>query len=98
MNIRLHRGDLPSGLSLGAIVAVDTETMGLNPLRDRLCLVQLSDGDGSAHAVQIPAPPHAAPNLARLLGDPGVIKLFHFARFDVATIARHLGVECRPIY
>ena len=93
VSITLHRGDLPEDLAWGELVAVDTETMGLNPQRDRLCLVQLSAGDGDCHAVQIPPPPHAAPNLARLLGDPGVTKLFHFARFDIATIARHLGVD-----
>ena len=98
MSVTLHRGDLPPGLSWGNLVAVATETMGLNPLRDRLCLVQLSAGDGTCHAVQIPPGPHAAPNLAGLLGDPAVTKLFHFARFDIATIAHHLGVQCRPVY
>jgi ribonuclease D len=98
MTTTLHRGDLPAGIAWGELVAVDTETMGLNPQRDRLCLVQLSAGDGNCHAVQIPPPPHVAPNLARLLGDPHVTKLFHFARFDIATIARHLGVDCRPVY
>ena len=98
MSITLHRGDLPPGIPWGDLVAVDTETMGLNPQRDRLCLVQLSAGDGDCHAVQIPATPHAAPNLARLLGDPQVVKLFHFARFDIAAIARHLGIDCRPVY
>jgi ribonuclease D len=98
VSVTLHRGDLPPGLSWGSVVAVDTETMGLNPLRDRLCLVQLSAGDGTCHAVQIPLGPPAAPNLAALLGDPAVTKLFHFARFDIATIARHLGVQCRPVY
>jgi ribonuclease D len=102
MSITLHRGDLPAGASFGAIVAVDTETMGLNPWRDRLCLIQLSAGDGSSHVVQIPTPApgrrHAAPNLARLLTDPGVIKLFHFARFDLAALRQHLGIDCRPVY
>jgi ribonuclease D len=96
----LHRGDLPPGLALGPIVAIDTETMGLNPLRDRLCLVQLSAGDGVCHLVQIPQwpIPHQAPNLKALLEDAGVTKLFHFARFDVASMKQHLGVVTRPVY
>lgn len=102
MTVTLHRGDLPEGLGFGSVVAVDTEAMGLNPLRDRLCLVQLSGGDGSCHAVQIPpAPPgrpHRAPNLVRLLADRSVLKLFHFARFDLAALRHHLGVDCRPVY
>jgi ribonuclease D len=98
MNVTLHRGDLPDGLDLGEVVAVDTETMGLNPARDRLCVVQLSAGDGNAHLVQIPVGDHAAPNLERLLGDPKRLKLFHFARFDLAVIRRHLGVACGPVY
>jgi len=102
MNIRLHRGDLPADLSFGSVVAVDTETMGLNPHRDRLCLVQLSAGDGNGELVQIPqgAPgtPHAAPNLKRLMEDPEVLKIFHFARFDVSALKHSLGIECRPIY
>ncbi|MGE0715306.1 MAG: ribonuclease D [Alphaproteobacteria bacterium] len=98
MSVTLHRGDLPPGLSFGDCVAVDTETMGLNPHRDRLCLVQLSAGDGTAHLVQIPLGPPSAPRLSALLEDPAVTKLFHFARFDVAMLRRHLGVACAPIY
>jgi ribonuclease D len=79
-------------------VAVDSETMGLNPGRDRLCVVQLSAGDGAAHLVQFAPGDYAAPNLRRLLGDPARLKLFHYARFDVAVIRRHLGVLCRPVY
>jgi ribonuclease D len=98
MNIKLHQGDLPAGLSFGPVVAVDTETMGLNPLRDRLCLVQLSAGDGNCHMVQIPQGAHGAPHLKRLLEDPKVLKLFHFARFDIAALKQGLGIECRPLY
>ena len=98
MNIRLHRGDLPSDLSLGPIVAVDTETMGLNPLRDRLCLVQLSSGDGNSELVQIPLGTHKAPHLQRLLEDPRVLKIFHFARFDIAALKQSLDIDCRPLY
>ena len=87
MRIELHRGDLPDGLDLGREVAVDTETMGLNPHRDRLCLVQLSAGDGTAHLVQLAARRlRRAPNLRRLLADPARLKLFHFARFDIAVL------------
>ncbi len=98
MKIHLHRGDLPDGLDLGKLVAIDTETLGLNPFRDRLCLAQLSAGDGVCHAVQFAAGQYAAPNLKRLLTDPSVTKLFHFARFDVAMFRRYLGVVCTPIY
>jgi ribonuclease D len=98
MKIRLHKGDLPNGLDLGRMVAVDTETLGLNPGRDRLCLVQLSSGDGSAHLVQLARDHYEAPNLKRLLGDPGVLKLYHFARFDLATLRRYLGVLSGPVY
>ena len=98
MTVTLHRSDLPDGLDLGPVVAVDTETMGLNPLRDRLCLVQLSAGDGTAHLVQIAAGQTAAPNLARLLQDPARLKLFHFARFDVAALRHGLGVACAPVW
>lgn len=99
MAIHLHQGDLPNGLDLGASVAVDTETMGLRTSRDRLCLVQLSNGDGDAHLVRFGAGlGYAAPNLKRLLADPKVLKLFHFARFDLAAIKHYLGVDCRPIY
>jgi len=98
MNIRLHRGDLPTELNLGPIVAVDTETMGLNPLRDRLCLVQLSGGDGNCELVQIPIGTRAAPNLQRLLEDANTLKIFHFARFDIAALRQGLGIDCRPLY
>jgi ribonuclease D len=98
MKIHLHHGDLPDGLDLGPLVAIDTETLGLNPFRDRLCLAQLSAGDGVCHAVQFTAKDYAAPNLKRLLANPSVTKLFHFARFDVAMFRRYLGVVCTPIY
>src|SRR5437868_6835352 len=98
MKIHLHQGDLPDGLDLGKLVAIDTETLGLNPFRDRLCLAQLSAGDGVCHAVQFAAGQYAAPNLKRLLADSSVTKLFHFARFDVAVFRQYLGVETKPIY
>src|SRR4029079_19442413 len=98
MSNRLHRGDLPDGVRLGDAVAIDTEAMGLNPHRDRLCLVQLSAGDGCAHLVQFQAGCYAAPNLRRLLADRSVLKLFHFARFDVAILYHYLGVMPQPIY
>jgi ribonuclease D len=98
LTITLHRGDLPADLSFGAAVAVDTETMGLNPLRDRLCLVQLSAGDGSAHLVQFEPGRYDAPQLKRLLADPAVLKIFHFARFDVAALKRYLGIVTAPVY
>ena len=98
MTYRLHRGDLPESLEFGKAVAVDTEAMGLNPHRDRLCVVQLSAGDGDAHLVQFAPGCYAAPRLRRLLGDPGVIKLFHFARFDLAMIHHYLGVMATPVY
>ena len=98
MKIHLHQGDLPNGLDLGKLVAIDTETLGLNPMRDRLCLAQLSAGDGVCHAVQFKAGQYAAPNLKRLLGDPSVTKLFHFARFDIAVFRHYLGVNCKPLY
>ncbi|MDP6343611.1 MAG: ribonuclease D [Alphaproteobacteria bacterium] len=94
----LHKGDLPDGLDLGRTVAIDSETMGLDPHRDRLCLVQLSAGDGDCHLVQFADGDYGAPNLKRLLSDPGVTKLFHFARFDVAVIRHYLGVNCTPVY
>ena len=96
--IRLHENDLPTGITFGASVAVDTETLGLKPNRDRLCVVQLSAGDGMAHIVKLGPLPLRAPRLAALLGDPAVLKLFHFARFDVAMLSKHLGVATRPIY
>lgn len=99
MAITLHQGDLPDGLDLGPSVAVDTETMGLRTARDRLCLVQLSGGDGNAHLVRFGAGQgYAAPNLKRVLADPKVLKLFHFARFDLAAIQHYLGVTCGPVY
>ncbi len=96
--IHLHSGDLPEGLDFGSIVAVDSETMGLNPQRDRLCLIQLSAGDGVCHLVQFAPGSYDAPRLQRLLADPAVVKLFHFARFDLAVIKQFLGVDCRPVY
>jgi ribonuclease D len=98
MKIHLHKGDLPDGLDLGPLVAIDTETLGLNPNRDRLCLAQLSAGDGVCHAVQFAGGQYAAPNLKKLLTDPKVTKLFHFARFDIAMFRRYLGVDCKPVY
>lgn len=99
MAITLHQGDLPDGLNLGPVVAVDTETMGLRTARDRLCLVQLSAGDGDAHLVRFAAGSrYAAPNLQRLLADPKVMKLFHFARFDLAALKHYLGTDCTPVY
>ena len=94
----LHQRDLPDGLDFGDIVAVDTETMGLNPARDRLCLVQLAAASGDCHLVRIHRDQTEAPNLVRLLADPGVLKLFHFARFDIAAIQAYLRVTCAPVY
>ena len=98
MSVTLHRGDLPDDLDLGPVVAVDTETMGLNPVRDRLCLVQLSAGDGTAHLVQIARGQTQAPNLVRLLEDPARLKLFHFARFDLAALRAGLGAQTGPVW
>jgi ribonuclease D len=98
MKIKLHKNDLPDGLDLGPIVAIDTETLGLNPNRDRLCLAQLSAGDNVCHAVQFEAGQYAAPNLKRLLTDSSVTKLFHFARFDIAMFRRYLGAVTAPVY
>jgi ribonuclease D len=99
MTFHLHQNDLPDGLDLGKIVAIDTETMGLLQRRDRLCLIQISSGDGDAHLVQIVkgAPKTASPNLCRLLADPTVTKLMHFARFDVGILQHHFGVRCAPV-
>jgi ribonuclease D len=94
----LHRDDLPDGLDLGAAVAIDCETMGLVPHRDRLCLVQLSAGDGDAHLVQVGPGGRPAPNLARLLADPDRLKLFHFGRFDIAVLLHRFAVLARPVY
>jgi ribonuclease D len=98
MTIRLHRGDLPDLSRYRGSVAIDTETMGLDPYRDRLCVVQLSPGDGSADVVQIPATGRDAPNLKRLLADPAVLKIFHFARFDIAALYRAFDVMASPLY
>ena len=98
MTVTLHQNDLPEGLDLGPVVAIDTETMGLNPHRDRLCLVQLSAGDGTAHLVQIARGQREAPRLARLVSDESVLKLFHFGRFDIAVLAHALGAVARPVY
>jgi ribonuclease D len=98
LKIKLHKGDLPDGLDLGAAVAIDTETLGLDPHRDRLCLAQLSSGDATCHAVQFAAGDYAAPNLKRLLADPKVLKIFHYARFDVAMFKQYLGVTTAPVY
>jgi len=98
MTIHLHQRDLPDHLDLGAVVAIDTEAMGLQPGRDRLCLVQLSAGDGDCHLVQFRGSDYDAPNLTRLLRDPNVLKLFHFARFDLAVLRRYLAVSCGPAY
>lgn len=98
MSITLHEGDLPAGMTFGSSVAVDSEAMGLNNHRDRLCVIQLSAGDGTAHLVRFDKNQYEAPNLKKLLADPGVTKLFHFARFDVAIIKHYLGVEATPLY
>jgi len=98
MTIRLHQGDLPSEAALSNIVAIDTETLGLNPHRDRLCLVQLSFGNGDAELVQIAKGQTRAPNLEKLLADPNILKLFHFARFDVAILAKTFGFAPAPVY
>jgi len=97
-NIHVHRGDLPAGLDLGPSVAIDTETMGLNVWRDRLCLVQLSAGDGVCHMVQFARGEFDAPHLARLLSDPRRLKIFHFGRFDIAMMQRYLGTLAKPVY
>jgi ribonuclease D len=98
MTIRLHRGDLPDLSRYTDSVAIDTETMGLNPHRDRLCVVQLSSGDGTADVVQIPAGHTDAPHLKKLLGDSNITKIFHFARFDVAALYNAFGVMAQPVY
>lgn len=98
MTIRLHRGDLPDLSRYKGAVAIDTETLGLDPHRDRLCVVQLSPGDGSADVVQIPKGAKDAPNLKRLLADPAVLKIFHFARFDLAVLYHAFGVMPAPVY
>ena len=98
MPIDLYRGDLPSGLNLGTVVAIDSETMGLKPQRDRLCLIQLSSGDGNAHLVQFERGNYNAPNLVKLLEDPNITKIFHYARFDVAIIKKYLNIQTNSIY
>lgn len=98
MTIHLHDGDLPAGLDLGPVVAIDTETMGLNPARDRLCLVQLSAGDGDAHLVRIARGQREAPRLVAMLADPAVLKLFHFGRFDIAALHAAFGVLTAPVW
>ena len=98
MSIHLHHNDLPEGLDLGASVAIDTETMGLDPHRDRLCLAQLSAGDGVCHLVQFNKGAYTAPRLKALLADPAVLKIFHFGRFDIAMLYRYLGELPRPVY
>lgn len=98
MTVYLHEGDLPDGLDLGPVVAVDSETMGLRFRRDPLCVVQLSSGDGDAHVVRLNRPAYDCPNLKRVLTDPDVLKLFHFGRFDIGMFQLHLGVETRPVY
>lgn len=98
MAIRLHRGDLPNLSNYGREVAIDTETMGLQPHRDRLCVIQLSPGDGSADIIQLPQDASEAPNLVQLLSDPAVTKIFHYARFDVAVLRHRFGVVTGPLY
>lgn len=98
MTIYLHKGDLPDDIDLGPSIAIDSETMGLDPHRDRLCLVQLSSGDGDAHLVQFERGKYDAPNLVRQLADPARLKIFHFGRFDIAVLRKYLGVECSPVY
>ena len=98
MTVHQHEGDLPGDLDLGAVVAVDSETMGLRYRRDPLCVVQLSAGDGDAHVVRLNRPAYDCPNLKRLLADPAVLKLFHFGRFDIAMFRLHLGIDTAPVY
>tara|TARA_Y100001934_G_C12256561_1_gene727838 strand:+ start:646 stop:1260 length:615 start_codon:yes stop_codon:yes gene_type:complete len=98
MTVFFHEGDLPDDFKASDIVAIDTETMGLNPNRDRLCLLQLSNGDGTAHLVRFMPGEYNAPNLVKLMKDPKILKLFHFGRFDIAVIEKFLGVQCAPVY
>jgi ribonuclease D len=98
MTVHYHKGDLPADLDLGALIAIDTETLGLSLTRDMLCVVQLSAGDGDAHVVQMDRPGYDCPNLKRVLADTGVEKILHFARFDVAMVEKHLGVTMAPIF
>lgn len=94
----LYQNDLPDGLDLGPVVAIDCETMGLNPHRDRLCVIQMSGGDGNAHLVQVAVGQSAAPNLCRMLENPDVLKLFHFGRFDIAAMYNAFGALAAPVY
>ena len=99
MDNTLHTNDLPAGLTFGSSIAIDTETMGLQPGRDRLCLVQISGGDGNCHMVHFTNPPnYSAPNLKKVLGNTDTLKIFHYARFDIAMIERYLGITCSPVY
>lgn len=98
MSIHLHKGDLPADITFSDRLAVDTETMGLNPHRDPLCVVQISDGDGTAHIIQVNRETYDAPNLKALLADEKITKIFHFARFDIAILKKYLGVDCNPLY
>ena len=98
MAIKLFKGDLPGDLDLGSAVAIDTETLGLNPLRDKLCLVQLSSGDDNAYLVQLDRTSYDAPNLKALLASPDVLKIFHYARFDMAVLKHYLSVDVAPVY
>jgi ribonuclease D len=98
MTVTLHHGDLPADVTFGDTVAIDTETLGLKPHRDRLCLVQLSAGDGTVHLVKFKKDSYNAPNLQKLLADPKVTKLFHFGRFDIAIMQQYLGVTAAPVY
>ncbi len=99
MTNTLHTNDLPAGLTFGSSIAIDTETMGLQPGRDRLCLVQISSGDGHCHMVHFTNPPdYSAPNLKIILNNSDTLKIFHYARFDIAMIERYLGITCRPVY
>ncbi len=98
MSIHLYQGDLPDGLEFGKLIAVDTETMGLNYKRDRLCLVQISSGDGEAHLVQFQGSKYDAPNLKALMADESVTKIYHYARFDLATMRQYLGIMAAPVY
>ncbi len=98
MSISYHQEDLPGDIDLGDVIAVDTETLGLNPARDRLCVVQLSGGNGDCHVVHFRGNLYEAPHLARILSDRDKLKIFHFARFDLAVLKRYLGVMCEPVY
>lgn len=98
MTNRLYQNDLPDDLDLGPVVAIDCETMGLNPHRDRLCLIQMSGGDGNCHLVQVAVGQTAAPNLCKMLADPSVLKLFHYGRFDIAAMLNAFGTLAAPVY